>query len=308
MATHTTAEDKKWLQTSETVAFFKNIDEGILAVGLTKTEDTGQIDLTTAPTVVMNTPNHIYGYSIFQFTDTYQTTYPIYLKITYMNDAGSHSTRQRVIAKVDIGEGTDGSGNLTGKTDTRFFTSTSTTTSNTDTFSTNNICFAKGTLIITTGVTATSGTVGGVAHRLTAVGRRADMSGNYTNGFYKVQMLATSVNAQLSTNVEESHIVPNRTQNGVLAHNSVNASNTSILRPYHWTAENTSLSYDNSIPVFPLYTLTPNPEYIPGVIATIEGVGYNNTLTADLNGSTTYITTNANPINNNTMRLAHIWE
>lgn len=307
MATHTTVEDKKFYTTGQAVDHFKNIHDGLLAVGLTKTADTGQIDLTTAPTVTVNNANFDYGYNIFQFTDAFQSTYPIYVKVRYMNHQTANNT-QCVTVRLEVGEGTDGSGGLTGKTDTRFSMANINSTTNSGTLSTNNICFADGTLVIHTSVIATSGTINAFGHKLLAVGRRKDMSGGFTEGAYKIQSFYGSSTVNITTAIEESHISDYRTTLGVLTHTTP-GSNQSILRPYHWTSENTSFAYDNSNGVFPIYTLTPKPEIMSGVIAVADSVGYNNTFVSDLGtGTKTFITTNGGPANTNTLRLAHIWE
>jgi hypothetical protein len=306
MATHTTAEDKKAYTSGQTVDYFKNIHDGLLAVGLTKTADTGQLDLSSAgPTVTLSSANHDYGYSIFQFTDSYQSTYPIFVKVRYTNDSMA-STTQRVILRVEVGEGTDGAGNLTGKTNTRVQTDSQSTTTNAGTFSTNNICFYDGTLVLTTAVIATSGIIPGNQYRFVAIGRRKDMSGSYTKGSYKVMNQGSSTTPSITTTTDESHITEYRTTLGVV---SFTGGNNSTLAPYHWSSENSSAAYDNSLPVLPMYTLTPVPEYIPNVISVDTGVGYNNSFTSDFDGTKNFLTTDGRiPSLGFLTRIAHIWE
>jgi len=76
--------------------------------GITKTADTGQIDLTTA-----NFPgsNDTYaGYEIRAFTDALQATAPVYLKIEYGRGPGANCFAVR----LTWGSGSDGSGTITG--------------------------------------------------------------------------------------------------------------------------------------------------------------------------------------------------
>jgi hypothetical protein len=307
MATHVTAASKQYYTTGQSIDFFKDIHDGLLDVGLTKTDDTGQLDLSTSgPTVTMNTADHDYGYSIFQFTDDYQSTYPIYLKVRYMNDSRARTSGQRAWVRIEVGEGRDGSGGLTGKIDDKHLTSTNTTTSNGTNTNTNHICFAKGTLVIYTGVQGT-GNIAGHAQRLLVVGRRKDMSGAYAPGAYKIQSFSGSSSAELTKTVYESHISDYRTTIGELSHGNMGIRQ-SILAPYHWGGETTNYDYDNSYPVLPLFTLTPQPEYMSGVIATTTGIGFNTEITTDVDNGTVFRTTNSQPINANDFRLAYIWE
>jgi hypothetical protein len=307
MATHTTAEDKKSYTSGQAVDYFKNIHDGLLAVGLTKTADTGQLDLTTAPTVVLSSANHDYGYSIFQFTDAYQSTYPIFLKVRYTNM--NAATTQPVTVRVEIGEGTDGSGNLTGKTDTNYRTNTSTSTTNASTLSTNNIAFIDGNVVISTGVTATSGTINGYSRRLWVIGRRKDMSGNYTKGFYKLESSGVTATTASNNNIgtNESHVTEYRNSTGLLNHDNLRYE-MSVLNPYHWDSEVSNQEYDNSNPVFPLYCLTPVPEYLPGLIATPGGIGHNVSFVSDFDGTKTFLTSGSSVGGNSSLVVAHIWE
>lgn len=77
----------------------------LLAVGLTHTADTGQIDWTT----VLNPASGSAGYEIWRFNDTLQATKPIFIRF----DFGSQSAGVPAIW-VQIGTATDGAGNFTG--------------------------------------------------------------------------------------------------------------------------------------------------------------------------------------------------
>ncbi len=77
--------------------------------GLTKTADTGQINLVTA-----NYPgsvNTYAGYEIRQFTDALQATAPIYFKIEYGRGNGAN----HYALQITFGTGTNGTGTITGQ-------------------------------------------------------------------------------------------------------------------------------------------------------------------------------------------------
>ena len=75
--------------------------------GLIQTADTGQINWST---VVRAAPYGIAGYEIWRFNDALQATTPIFFKISY----GTGQNTQTLSAKIAVGSGSDGSGNLTG--------------------------------------------------------------------------------------------------------------------------------------------------------------------------------------------------
>lgn len=98
-------------------ADFRTWGQGIaaqlVAAGLVKTTDTGQIDLTTAlkPTVIDTAS----GYEMYRFADALQSTSPIFVKVEY--GVGGGVTRPS--AYFTVGTGTNGAGALTGQISTR---------------------------------------------------------------------------------------------------------------------------------------------------------------------------------------------
>jgi hypothetical protein len=80
---------------------------GLLAVGLTQTADTGQINTSTvtAPTAANTTQ----GYTIWSFNDTLQSTAPIFIKLEF----GSGNGQYYPIMWITVGTGSDGAGNIT---------------------------------------------------------------------------------------------------------------------------------------------------------------------------------------------------
>lgn len=83
------------------------VNAGLTSAGLTNTSDTGQINWSTVVRAAGNTDA---GYEIWRLNDSAQTTRPCFLKFRY--GTGPATDRPRLY--VDIGEGSNGSGSLTG--------------------------------------------------------------------------------------------------------------------------------------------------------------------------------------------------
>jgi hypothetical protein len=79
----------------------------LAAVGLTQTADTGQINWTT---VALPAANTIAGFEIWRFNDALQATSPIFIKIQY----GAASLTSTPLIQIQVGQGSNGSGTLTG--------------------------------------------------------------------------------------------------------------------------------------------------------------------------------------------------
>jgi hypothetical protein len=77
-------------------------------VGLIKTADTGQIDWTTVSKP--GTTSTMSGYEVRILNDTMHATAPIFLKISY----GVWTNLNSFWIQISVGQGSDGSGNLTG--------------------------------------------------------------------------------------------------------------------------------------------------------------------------------------------------
>ena len=113
----------------------------LLAVGLVKTSDTGQIDWTTvaAPGGV----DTYMGYEIWRFADALQATAPVYIKIEY----GSSSVATAPSVRIQFGSGSNGSGTLTGNLSSQFISAVTSVTANAvvvGSGSTNRFCIAAG--------------------------------------------------------------------------------------------------------------------------------------------------------------------
>ncbi len=86
---------------------------GLLACGLVKTADTGQIDWATVAKPAAG--NASQGYEIWRFNDALQATAPVIIKIEFGSGAGATTPA----IYITIGKATDGAGTLTGLTTTR---------------------------------------------------------------------------------------------------------------------------------------------------------------------------------------------
>lgn len=85
----------------------------LTAIGLTQTADTGQINWATV--ALPGAGNTQAGFEIWRFNDTLQSTSPVFLKIDY----GTGSSTAVPMIGLTIGQGSNGSGTLTGTLSTR---------------------------------------------------------------------------------------------------------------------------------------------------------------------------------------------
>lgn len=109
MATDTdTLAHSSTLSDGEFQAFNTFISDLLTAGGITKTADTGQINVASATLPGSN--NSAAGYEIREFTDTLSSTKPVVFKIEYGRGVGAG----RYQIWMTIGTGSDGSGNITG--------------------------------------------------------------------------------------------------------------------------------------------------------------------------------------------------
>ena len=143
----------------------------LLAVGITQTADTGQINTGTATRPGTNTNG---GYAIFRFNDSMQGTAPIFFRIDF--GTGSVATGPRM--QLTVGTGSNGSGTITGiglaaTTIGGGFTPASTVTNYEF-----RICYVDGFIGFMWKLGATSGT--NVALGFFAIERSVDSSGAAT--------------------------------------------------------------------------------------------------------------------------------
>lgn len=109
----TSVQSTTWRNTTseEFRRWGKAISDGIRAVGLVQTADTGQINWATvaAPTSG-SAVGTVQGHEIWQFDDALQATAPIFVKIEY----GARVATEFPEMWVTLGRGSDGVGNITG--------------------------------------------------------------------------------------------------------------------------------------------------------------------------------------------------
>jgi hypothetical protein len=79
-----------------------------IGAGIVQTADTGQINFSTV--LMPSATNTDAGYAIYRFNDSRQGTDPLFLKIIYGKGNNHYGPRMR----VQIGQGSNGSGTLTG--------------------------------------------------------------------------------------------------------------------------------------------------------------------------------------------------
>ena len=90
-------------------AFLTEFETKMTAVGMVQTGDTGQI---AGSSVTYPGTNTTAGYQIWYLNDSMHATQGIYIKFTFAQG----STTARLNLTFQVGEGSDGSGNLTGQT------------------------------------------------------------------------------------------------------------------------------------------------------------------------------------------------
>lgn len=96
----------------------------LLAVGLTQTADTGQINTATVTRPGTSTSG---GYAIFRFNDTAQATSPVFIKLEF----GTNTVATTPAMWITVANGSNGAGTLTGLITTRVIAANSTAPSST---------------------------------------------------------------------------------------------------------------------------------------------------------------------------------
>lgn len=91
-------------------AWGSGIAGGIVAAGLVKTADTGQVDWVTVLRATATLQKQ--GYEIYRFDDALQATRPVFIRIDY----GSGSNVSNPMMWLTVGTATDGAGTITAHT------------------------------------------------------------------------------------------------------------------------------------------------------------------------------------------------
>lgn len=114
----TSIQTSRWLATTDELfrEWGKAVSDGIRAVGLIQTDDTGQIDweTVTAPTTAATAAGIAVGYEIWRFDDALQATHPVVIKLEYGAGAGATPAANSPYMWVTIGRATNGAGSITG--------------------------------------------------------------------------------------------------------------------------------------------------------------------------------------------------
>ena len=210
----TTTYSSPWAHNSVAsfVAWGSALSAALQTAGLHQTSDTGQIawgSVSALPAV-----STAAGYEIYAFTDTLQSTSPIYVKIEYGTGAYSPANGGPSIW-ITVGNATNGAGTITGTNTGRIQimgswsnTGITTTTTPYPTF----ICFNGsylGVVLKSQGLYAASpGTAMGT---MFMIGRGTDVSGNYVA--QEVAFICTSTSSQRNGPAAPTHTCVNFTTN-----------------------------------------------------------------------------------------------
>lgn len=93
-------------------AWIGEIHTSLAAFGLVQTADTGQVNLATV--VGPLNSNIVFGYSVWRFADALQATAPVFFKIEYATDFQVNAHYSPALW-LTVGQGSDGAGNITGR-------------------------------------------------------------------------------------------------------------------------------------------------------------------------------------------------
>lgn len=94
-------------------AYGENITTALNAMGFVQTADTGQLDFSTASSYSLGSGVY-FGYQVWRFNDTLQSTRPIFFKVHFITGSFSSSAIGFVGIRLEVGSSTNGSGGITG--------------------------------------------------------------------------------------------------------------------------------------------------------------------------------------------------
>ena len=161
-------------------SIFKSIHDGLIACGMVQTSDTGQLSLASAP-AANTTASYLFGYTVYRWNDSYQSTYPLFMRIEWRNTSSTAYQGTKYLA-ITVGEGTDGAGNITGKTISFNTFSPNQTTTGTAGY----ISLVDGCLTIMACVSPT------YAFMVYTIDRLRNVDGTKANGVYGFSSIHTS--------------------------------------------------------------------------------------------------------------------
>ena len=292
MATYT-VNHNLLITTGVGIQWAKDIHDGLISVGLTQTSDTGQMSMTSLP-VGVATVNYTYGYNVYQFTDSYQSTFPIYIKITWASAAQAN----RGLVNIQVGTGTNGSGTLTGKISSSFTGSGAGAVTPVGTVN-SYISFSNGCLnIAVTPYQTTSGsTYDGQWRAIYSISRVRDVNGTVVSGYWldATPQGASTVTDNIYTDVKSTM--------GAYIHSSA---------PYLWWTESPSMQTGADLPHFPPTVLDPYVKTTLAYTNITSGTGQDTNITIPRFGTNhtfkTLYGSIAKPTNQSNLGIAILWE
>jgi hypothetical protein len=272
-------------------AFIKSFHDALLAVGLTQTADTGQLDLSTAGPTRSGTTNFSYGYTVYRLPSVSGLN-DIFIRINHTNNADS--TPVGYLPRITVGTSTDGAGAINANSTGEIFFATTAvgTTSGT---STHYVALTDGDLSIAFAPTEQS--IG--ISQTYALARFRNLDGTKKNGYWFTYNGAQGINT-----MRDYIYNPLRTTIATVIYNNsvLTAARTDfpIIAPYLWFADSTLLNIGDDIPVFPPTVLTPEATTALPVLWATNNVSVGNTFTTDRFGtSRTYLRVYGYPHNIN---------
>jgi len=234
--------------------WMKTLHDAFVALGLVVTSDTGQLSMASAPTWV-STASTNYGYTVYRFNDALQATYPLFLKVSWLNSADTAGDSHRL--DVTVGTGTDGAGTVTGPTIGPVTITQSTATSQSATTYPSYLCLVAGSFVADLFAGDTAGELFFAVDRM----RDADGTAN-VHGAALTTFARTSAGATI---VSQRHF---SVVNGSAASGQTIVS---CFVPYAYFNSVSSLSLADDIPVFGHTFLTPHANHLLGVVTVPQG-------------------------------------
>lgn len=239
----------------------KLLHDALISVGLTQTSDTGQLSLATDPTFVA-TASYSYGYTVYQWTDAYQSTSPLYMRIEWKNSATSTVSNMMPFPVITVGTSTNGAGTINSTLTLVTPTTLAAGAATGDTLARNNyICYYDGALAIAIMPSSIGGSGSGRQQRqVYMIDRMRDLSNQKVGGASLTYSTGYNATLSLHVNSQQRYFSASRAT-GIIWSNLSSGQNTSAyspyFMPYSWTAEQAGMSIAGDVPFFPPYILDP---------------------------------------------------
>jgi hypothetical protein len=243
------------------VTSFADIHNSLIAVGLVQTSDTGQMTFPyTAPVSLSN--NVLLGYTVYRFNDSYQTSYPIFIRIEWRTSQPGNASK--LAYNILVGSSSNGSGTITGSQlstnvwNTGLYSGAGNATTNTY------ISFSNGNLNIA--ITPFNQPTN-LNSWYFGISRIIDSTGTIKNGYW----YTSSRGADTSNNTERIY-TDLRTTMGSFTH-GVSTAGAPIQAPFLWSSELSSIQVGEDLPYFPPVVIDPLYKSTLGFIYTTTDIG-----------------------------------